>query len=235
MNLHNYPDLALKHHFHILDISKLWMDGSCDQIKSFGSVTAVDPVCPVSTLLTRKIEKMDILKDECDENKAASDSNLVELIKHRVFPSMEVCTIAKKYKQQLLKLNQATGLVTVQPNENPFRLTELDKRFQKGGDFEELNILDARSQLGFDENELTMINFPNSIQFQDEESFKNHNNAEMLKKEFGGKRFEINTLDDTFMDYQKMIFRHFINRFRLSQKYQAGNNAMRLVSDGYRL
>ena len=96
-------------------------------------------------------------------------------------------------------------------------------------------VLDARSQLGLDENELTMINFPNSIQFQDEESFQNHNNAEMLKKEFGGKRFEINTLDDTFMDYQKMIFRHFINRFRLSQKYEAEGNAMRLVSDGYRL
>ena len=191
----------------------------------------MDPVCPISTLLTRKIEKMGFLRDGLDENIAASDSNLVELIKNRVFSGMEVCTTAKKYKELLLKLNKTTGLAIVQPNENPFRLTELDKRFQKGGDFEELNILEARSQFGFDEDELTMINFSNTIQFEDEEVFKNGNNAETLKKEIIGKRFEINTMDDTFMDYEKMVFRYIINRFRISQKYEPEGNAMRPVSN----
>ena len=191
----------------------------------------MDPVCPISTLLNRKIEKMGFLRDGSDENIAASDSNLVELIKNRVFSEMEVCTTAKKYKEILLKLNKTTGLATVQPNENPFRLTELDKRFQKGGDFEELNILEAQSQFGFDEDELTMINFPNTIQFEDEDTFKNDNNAEKLRKKINGKRFEINTLEDTFTDYEKMIFRYIINRFRISQKYEPEGDAMRPVSN----
>ena len=196
------------------------------------AVIAMDPVCPISTLLTRKIEKMGFLRDGFDENIAASDSNLVELIKNRVFSGMELCTTAEKYKEQLLKLNKTTGLATVQPNENPFRLTELDKRFQKGGDFEELNILEARSHFGFDEDELTMINFPNTIQFEDEEAFKNNNNVEMLRKEIKERRFEIKSeLDDTFTDYEKMIFRYIINRFRISQKYEPEGDAMRPVSN----
>ena len=209
--------------------AKLWTDESRD-------VRAIDPVCPISMLLNRKIDKIGIFENISDSNKDAYDSDFVELIKNRVFAGMEVSTNVKKYESQLLELNKASGLATVQPNENPFRLTELDKRFQKGGDFEELNILEARYQLGFDENELTMINFPNAIQFVDEESFKNHNNAAKLKKVLDGKRFEIDTRPDTFKDYEKIVFRYFINRFRLSQKYHIPQSegiteAMRAVSD----
>ena len=202
----------------------------------FPSVRAMDPVCPVSMLLNQKIDEMGIFKNISDSNKDAYDSDFVELIKNRVFAGMEISTNVKRYEEQLLELNKTFGLATVQPNENPFRLTELDKRFQKGGDFEELNILEARYQLGFDENELTMINFPNEIQFVDEQSFKNHNNAAKLKKVLDGKRFAIDTRPDTFKDYEKIVFRYFINRFRLSQKYHIPQNegtteAMRPVSD----
>jgi len=189
----------------------------------------MNPVCPVSTLFNQKIDQMGILKNDSGNDvfhKESLDSSLIELIKNRVFSGMEDCTNVNKYKANLLALNKATALVTVQPRENPFRLTELDKRFQKGGNFEDIHILEVRSHLGVAENELTMINFPNQIQFEDEESFKNENNAEKLKRSNDGKRYYFDSVEDVFMNHEKMVFRYVMNRFRLSQKYEPEGNAM---------
>ena len=65
------------------------------------SKVIIHPICPVTKLFNQKIDKMGILNDHTGDGNATNewqDSNLVELMKNRVFNTMESCTNVYKYR-----------------------------------------------------------------------------------------------------------------------------------------
>ena len=139
-------DKILHNHHTIVNVkSRLWVNDE--------DVTrTVNPVCFISAILNNKLDKMGVLMSEDGVEDRSRESEVIQLINNRVFTTMERCTTALSNRALAAEFMRKKIVEYLEePPENPFRLSELDKRFQQDGDFEQISLLEARNQLGLAE------------------------------------------------------------------------------------